>query len=235
MASTTEKKPPKGFRARRSKSQPKPEEQSSEPESGESAEASTQPATSGDPDGGSSASSTPSSETSETAEKSKSPATDEGTDSGQSPSGGSEPEPEPGPAGLGVPNEETVMLGVSTTTDLWKYYKKLSNQTAVDGRPVKVAEIIRMVVIEALPDSSSEDGLIKARGYAEQWARTRAESSSARTNRQLFLPRSVVTELKRLSMKLEDLGHPTSTSAIICGILDRNRPSVANIYKLRKR
>ena len=124
------------------------------------------------------------------------------------------------------------MLGISTTNDLWKTYKTLSNRTGVEGKPVKVAQIVRGVLSESLPSPDTEEGLARARKYGTDWERTRSASSSPRSNRQLYLPTSMVRSLRWLSMILEDRGHSTSISAIVSGVLSENVPSVSDIRKL---
>lgn len=133
---------------------------------------------------------------------------------------------------LGAPGEEIVMLGFGTTVDLWKSYKRLQNQTAIEGRTIKIAEITRAVIAKELPSSYTDEGLERARKYAEDWTRKRAASTSPRTTRQLHLPSSTVKELKRLSMVLEDRGYPVPTSAIVSGILDEHLPALAGVKKL---
>ena len=136
------------------------------------------------------------------------------------------------PRTLGAPEEDTVILGVSMTVDLWKSYKKLQNHTAIEGRTIRIAEITRAVIARELPSSYTDEGLVRARKYAEDWTRKRDASSSPRTNRQLHLPSSAVKDLKRLSMVLEDRGYPASTSAIVSGILDEHLPALASVKKL---
>lgn len=234
MAIETKQQKPSGFRPRRSKTPPPPAE----------TEGSNDPAEGGDGSSGtpsapppeaSSTSSTGSGRKSSRSSSSKPKTKESGSanDSGEAPSGGGENDSAGAVADtLGSPDEENIMLGISTTNDLWKTYKQLSNQTGVDGKPVKVARIVRGVLSESLPSPDTEEGLARARQYGLDWDRTRSASSSPRSNRQLYLPTSMVRNLRRLSMILEDRGHSTSISAIVSGVLAENVPTVSDIRKL---
>lgn len=132
---------------------------------------------------------------------------------------------------LGLPSEDVVAMGFHTTNELWRAYKALANRTAAEGRPVKAAQIIRSVLSEHLPSSSTERGLLEASRYAEGWKAKQTPGGSVRGNRQLYLPSSMILELRRLSATLDDRGHPASMSAIVSGVLDTHRPSMAAVYK----
>lgn len=227
----TDAKKPARFRPRRSQSPPPPPETDESTDPTDAGEGGATPPTT-PPPAQSSRSSSGSSKGSSKSSSSKSK-TDQ-ADPGEDPSGGGEAAAAGAAAAdtLGSPDEENIMLGISTTNDLWKTYKTLSNRTGVEGKPVKVAQIVRGVLSESLPSPDTEEGLARARKYGADWERTRSASSSPRSNRQLYLPTSMVRSLRRLSMILEDRGHSTSISAIVSGVLSENVPSVSDIRKL---
>lgn len=224
MATTAKKPAKKGFRQRRSQSPPPPPDtQAAEETPGQEEDLVEAPAAAP----AKAPTKKPAAETKVPIAETQPPA-DNRTGVGE----GTDKLAQGGPQTLGAPGDEIVMLGFGTTVDLWKSYKKLQNHTAIEGRTIKIAEIARAVIAKELPSSYTDEGLVRARKYAEDWTRKRDASASPRTTRQLHLPASTVKELKRLSMVLEDRGYPVSTSAIVSGILDEHLPALANVKKL---